>query len=330
MDEAALPALDADDDADEGDEDLAEVLLEGAQMELRPGTPRAGRCWRTPAPRILAPRWRSLRAASPRPARRCSSWAKASAPRAALVRRGRHRRRRRGRSPAHRHRARPDRREPERMERGCAARRSARGPRPRRPRSDPGPRLGPPRARAPPHHAARRLARPGARARRARHGRERRHRPPARRGREVPVIERLRGDDEGRRATPPAARCAGSSRASRSWGRSPSSPRRAAAPSPSPTARASQSHATAERPSPSWHSARSWRWPSRETRSMQRCCSSSREALWCNRRREARRRASRRSRDQRRAGGDRMGPDAECAWIACQAGLLAISKAPRH
>ena len=36
VDEAALPALDADDDADEGDEDLAEVLLEGAQMELPP------------------------------------------------------------------------------------------------------------------------------------------------------------------------------------------------------------------------------------------------------------------------------------------------------
>lgn len=36
VDEAALPALDADDEADEGDEDLAEVLLEGAQMELPP------------------------------------------------------------------------------------------------------------------------------------------------------------------------------------------------------------------------------------------------------------------------------------------------------
>jgi hypothetical protein len=36
VDEAALPALDADDDLDEGDEDLAEVLLEGAQMELPP------------------------------------------------------------------------------------------------------------------------------------------------------------------------------------------------------------------------------------------------------------------------------------------------------
>ena len=36
VDEAALPALDADDDLDEGDEDLAEVLLEGAQLELPP------------------------------------------------------------------------------------------------------------------------------------------------------------------------------------------------------------------------------------------------------------------------------------------------------
>lgn len=36
VDEAALPALDADDDADEGDEDLAEVLLSDAQLELPP------------------------------------------------------------------------------------------------------------------------------------------------------------------------------------------------------------------------------------------------------------------------------------------------------
>lgn len=36
VDEAALPALDADDDLDEGDEDLAEVLLSDAQLELPP------------------------------------------------------------------------------------------------------------------------------------------------------------------------------------------------------------------------------------------------------------------------------------------------------
>jgi hypothetical protein len=36
VDESALPELDADDDADEGDEDLAEVLLADAQTELPP------------------------------------------------------------------------------------------------------------------------------------------------------------------------------------------------------------------------------------------------------------------------------------------------------